>query len=300
MTPTKNLMRKIVFVAAISFMAGCSVQPNGSVHDQSVYDRVMKSGTIRCGYTIYPPYCMKDPNTGKLSGISIDILEVAGKNLGLKIDWAEEVGWGTIIEGLETNRYDLVPTGVWPNANRGKHASFSIPISYSGLEVYVRPDDSRFTNNLQAINSDAVTIATTDGCRVLDIAKNRFPHAHRLTHPDMTDESQLLLDVANHKADVTFADPTTVARFLKNNPGQIKSITTKPIEIEPNTMMFKIGEPAFKSVLDTALTELINNGYVDQVLNKYVYEPKRGVYYRLAAPYQTTCGSPIIRRSELS
>jgi len=93
-----------------------------------------------------------------------------------------------------------------------------------------------------------------------------------------------LLDVVNNKADVTFADPSLAALFLKNNPGTIKSIADKPIEIEPNTMMFKIGEPAFKSMLDTALTELINNGYVDQVLNKY--EPKPGVYYRLAPPYK--------------
>ncbi len=285
----KYLSTSILMLVTALLLASCTMKTNSSspaTQNTSVYQRVLQSGTIRCGYPIFPPYTMKDPNTGKLSGIFVDILEEAGKNLGLKINWSEEVGWGTIIEGLETNRYDLVPTGVWPNANRGKHCSFSTPLFYNGLEVYVRTNENRFTNKLQKINSSLVTIATIDGCHVLDIAKNRFPKARRLAHPDMCDYGLILLDVATGKADVTFSDPSRAAIFLKNNPGTIKSITSKPFEIEANTMMFKIGEPAFKSMLDTALTELINNGYVDQVLNKY--EPKRGVYYRLAYPYRIT------------
>jgi len=281
----------ILLVTVLLF--GCSFQPNTSavVQGESVYSRVMRSGTIRCGYAMFPPYCMKDPNTGKLSGIFVEILEEAGKNLGLKINWSEEVGWGSIIQGLETNRYDLVPTGVWPNASRGKHASFSIPLFYNGLNVYVRANDNRFTDKLQSINSESITIATIDGYLNQDIAKNRFPRAHRLTHPDMCDGGQVFLDVTTNKADLTLNDPSLAALFLKNNPGTIKNITNTPIAIEANTMMFKIGEPAFKSMLDTALTELINTGYVDKVLNKY--EPKRGVYYRLALPYQVTSGEKM-------
>ena len=265
---------------------GSSLNSTPSHSTLSLYDRVIKAGKIRCGYGMFPPYCMRDPNTGKLSGIFVEIIEETGKNLGLKIEWTEEVGWGSIIQGLETNRYDLVPTGIWPNASRGKHASFSIPLFYNRLDAYVRTSDNRFTNNLKAIDSESITIATVDGYLNQDIAKSHFPHAHRLTHPDICEGAQVFLDVTTKKADVTLNDPGLAALFLKNNPGTIKSITNKPITVEANTMMFKIGEPAFKSMLDTALTELINNGYVDTVLNKY--EPKSGVYLRVALPYQTT------------
>ncbi len=282
-----NHLKLYLSILLAAVLTGCSPSANKlSVNDyDSTYHRVMKSGTIRCGYGMFPPYCMKDPNTGKLSGIFVDILEEAGKNLGLKIDWAEEVGWASIIQGLESNRYDLVPTGIWPNASRGKHASFSVPLFYNAYEVYVRQNDNRFTNDLQLLNREAVTIATIDGYHVQDLARKRFPRARLLTHPDMCDGGQVMLDVVTKKADVTFADPSLAALFLKSHPGTIKNIAKKPISIEANTMMFKIGEPAFKSMLDTALTELINTGYVDTVLNKY--EPKPGVYLRLATPYQT-------------
>jgi len=89
----------------IPLFSGCSLPSNKSSNNEtnSLYQRVIKSGTIRCGYGMFPPYCMKDPNTGKLSGIFVEILNEAGKNLGLKIDWSEEVGWANIIQGIETN-----------------------------------------------------------------------------------------------------------------------------------------------------------------------------------------------------
>jgi ABC-type amino acid transport substrate-binding protein len=277
-----------IFLSMLSItilLTGCSPHSTSSVQNNSLYQRVMQSGTIRCGYFMYPPYCMKDPNTKKLSGIFVDILEEAGKHLGLKIDWVEEVGSGTMIEGLETNRYDLVPTGVWPNASRGKRASFSTPLFYVGLGVYVHRNDNRFTNNLKSINSKSTKISMIDGQIVQAIAENQFPYASRLAHPNMSDNGQLLLDVATKKADVTFAESGIVELFLKHNPGTIQNITPKkPIAIFANTMMFKIGEPAFKSMLDTALAELINTGYVDTILDKY--EPKPGIYYRLALPYK--------------
>src|ERR1039458_8039271 len=59
----------------------------------SAKDRVLKRGVIRAGYAIYPPASFKDPNTGKISGICVDVLEEAAKNLGLKVEWTEEVPW---------------------------------------------------------------------------------------------------------------------------------------------------------------------------------------------------------------
>jgi ABC-type amino acid transport substrate-binding protein len=274
----------ILLLTAYALCACCN-SPN-ILQAESLYSRVIRSGEIRCGYLNYPPYCTKDPNTGKFSGIFVEIMEEAGKNLGLKIIWQEEVGGATMIEGLETNRYDLVPTGVWQNTNRGKHASFSLPLFYTGIGVYVRSNDNRFTNKLVNINEPSVTIATIDGQAAQIVARNKFPRANILTHPDMSHTSQLLLDVTSKKADVTLVEPGFAAIFQKNNQNTVKNITErKPITIYPNTMMFKIGEPAFKSMLDSALSELINTGYIDAVIKKY--EPAPGVYFRVALPYRT-------------
>src|SRR5438309_6353296 len=89
----------LLMVAACLF-AGCQPRTSTPQGDktQNAYDRVVQSGTLRLGYVPYPPGLIKDPNTKKLTGVFAEVIEEAAKNLGLKVEWAEEVGWGTMIE----------------------------------------------------------------------------------------------------------------------------------------------------------------------------------------------------------
>src|SRR5436305_11562808 len=113
----------MLVVLATSMLSGCNRQGSGGQNGQeTVYDRVIKSGKIRAAYLSYPPACIKDTTTGKLSGIFVETLEKAADNLGLKVEWTEEVGWGSQIEGLQADRYDIVGSPVWANPTRGKVA----------------------------------------------------------------------------------------------------------------------------------------------------------------------------------
>ena len=42
---------------------------------ESAYERVIRTGIIRCGYFVWPPFLAIDPNTNKKSGIFFDIVE---------------------------------------------------------------------------------------------------------------------------------------------------------------------------------------------------------------------------------
>ena len=98
--------------------------------------------TIRVGYIVYPPLLEKNPTTGKFSGISYDIVEAVAKKLNLKTEWTEEVGWGTALEGLNTNRYDILGTQMWPNEAREKVVMFSVAPMNSVIYPYVKKGDT--------------------------------------------------------------------------------------------------------------------------------------------------------------
>jgi len=102
---------------------------------------------IRCSYASYPPYCIKDPNSGELSGIFVDVLEKIGNKLELDIEWVEEVGWGTIFEGLESGRHDMFGTGLWQNSSRGKRGYFSKPIFYNGVRIWAVLENREFRHS---------------------------------------------------------------------------------------------------------------------------------------------------------
>jgi len=254
---------------------------------ESVYDRVMKSGKIRAAYITYPPALIKDTKTGKLSGTFVEVLEQSAKNLGLTVEWTEEVGWGAQIEGLQADRYDIIGSPVWANPSRGKLTTLSTPVYYSGIGVYVRPDETRFSdaNGWKSINDAAVKIVTIDGETADLIARTDFPNAQRVSLPQLSDISEMFLNVKTKKADVLFAEPFFGYEFLKNNPDTVKNIgTEKPIRLLGNCYMFKANEFQMKHMLDVAIEDLLNSGFVDKVLDKY--EPYPGTFYRVARPYR--------------
>jgi polar amino acid transport system substrate-binding protein len=255
------------------------------------YARVVSSKTIRCGYVIAPPYTIRDPNSGKLSGLSYETMELAAKQAGYKLVWAEEVGWATMIEGLQTGRYDIICSGVWVNSARAQFSDFSAPIFYNAINAYVRVGDNRFDTNLPpltryaAINRPDVTIATVDGEISAGIADESFPQAKRLAIPQSVDVSQLLLNVVDRKADITFVEPYTAVQFLKSHPGTLRDISSdRPIRIYPYSYMVPKGAYALKGLMDAMLLQIVISGQEDSLITKYDIEP--GTIYPLVYPYR--------------
>ncbi|MCF8229233.1 MAG: ABC transporter substrate-binding protein [Bacteroidales bacterium] len=282
----KSNLVKLLAIAFLFIMFSCN--QTGTVNTESdlaVYERVINSNTLRASYLSYPPACMKDTKTGEMSGIFVDVLQKACDNLGLKLEWTEEVGWSSQIEGLETNRYDIVGSPVWANPTRGKLTSMTIPVYYSGIGVYVRSDDNRFDGNLHLINDPNVRIGTIDGETADLIARTDFPDAKRVSSIQNTGIAQKFLDLTSNKCDVVFAEPYYAYEYLKNNPGTLKNIAeANPIRLFGNCYMFKKNEFQMQQMLNVAIQDLINSGYVDKIISKY--EPAPHLFYRSANQYK--------------
>jgi ABC-type amino acid transport substrate-binding protein len=278
----------VAFLIAIFGMVLTSCGSSGVVQGikkESLYDRVLRTGKIRAAYAVYYPVCIKDSNSGKLSGIGVEALELVAKKLGLTVEFNEEVGWGNMIEGLRADRYDIMASTAWPVSSRAKLIAFTRPLFYSPVYVYAKKGDNRFNGHLENINSKKVTVSTVDGEAAQVIADADFPQARRLSMPQMTDIAQTFLNLTTKKADVAIADPVFAAKYLQNNPGTIQNISgTKPIRVFPNCWIFNRGEFEFKAMIDTVLEEVINSGAMDKIIEKY--EPAPNLIYRAALPYQ--------------
>lgn len=286
----------ILVLLVIMPLTSCDHSQSAGKATETVYDRVMRTKTLRVAWLTYPPAAMKNTATGKLSGTFVDTLNQMGSNLGLKVEWMDgETPWGQQIEGLNEDRYDIVGSPVWANPVRGQLTTLSSPAYYSGIGIYVRQNDTRFPKDWSAggvsqgvdlINKPQIRIATIDGETGDLIARTQFPNAQRVALPQNADIAEMFLNVANGKADVAFAEPYFAFEYLKNNPSKIRNIAEQdPIRVLGNVFMFKKNEPQMKQMIDTALEDLLNSGYVDAVLNKY--EPAPGLFYRDALPYRS-------------
>lgn len=286
----RRFAMKIPKTIAMSLLAaaasvGCSQHETVARSLQPAFDRVIGSKSITIGYISYPPSLVKDPNTGSISGIFHDVLEEIGRRADLTLKFSEEVTWGTMIEAVNSQRVDLICTGLWPNSTRAKLADFSEPIYFSPIKAYVKSGNTSFDSDLSKADAQAISIATIDGEMTSIIAKTDFPHATAHSLPQSTDVSQVLLEVAGGKASLTFVEPAIARDFLEKNPGSVREVTgVQAVRVFPNVLMVAKGETKLVSFLNTAIEELMSTGFVDRVVSSYEKSP--GLFFRRSLPYR--------------
>ncbi|MBI3442141.1 MAG: amino acid ABC transporter substrate-binding protein [Proteobacteria bacterium] len=264
-------MKKLILTCLVLLALSASAS---AAEKESVYDRVMRTGTIRCGYAIWTPVLFKDMNTGKLQGLTYDLMEQIGKRLNLKIEWAEETGWGTIVEGLHTGRYDMICTGIANSSARIKFIDFSAPAFFLPAYLVARKNDGIFDKNHDLLNNGKYKIAVLDGEISSIMAVQLYPKAALDSMPQTSDYSLLLKEVETKKADVTIIEPETFYQYEQHNPGILKIVDkSHPLNVLPASFGVPINDLAFKRMIDVTLSELIYDGTVAKLVKKYEKVP---------------------------
>ncbi|MDX1921915.1 MAG: transporter substrate-binding domain-containing protein [Alphaproteobacteria bacterium] len=281
---------QVLFAVVLSVIASVGVvswyhrQEIGQSKQESAYERVLRTKTLRCGYADWPPYVFKkDPTTDEVSGILVDATQAIADRLKLKLEWTENTGWGSFIESLQSHRIDAFCAGVWRNAERGRYIGYTSPIFYSAVYPYVRADDHRFDKDLSLINQPDVRISTMDGEMSDMIAKLHFPKATPVSIPQLGQITDIYMNVATRKADIVFNEPSIADDFMKSNPNTLRRAQDVPFEFFPTSLCVEIRENALREMLDSATIELHNQGVIEDIISRYSKDPK--VFLRVAKPY---------------
>lgn len=251
------------------FLVGC--KNTTDTKNLSALGSILNDKTIEVGYINYPPGFIVDPNTGKYSGIFNDVLVEIAKRNNLTINYKTPVTWATMIQDVNMGKVDIIANPVWATPSRKESADFSNPVYFSPIGVFVRANDDRFSDNYSNINNPTISIAAVQGEINNQIAIEDFPKAELTPFPDDVDVSQLFLEIESGKKDVTFAEPMFAYDYMIKNPDKIKNIgLNNPIRNYPNSYMIKKGETELIDFMNQNIAQLIKDGTIDKILDKYV------------------------------
>lgn len=258
-------------------MFGCAQAAESLTH-------INQTQTIRCGYVEYLPALNKDMTDNTWHGFDYDIVQAVANRLELKADYATPTGWATVVADLNANKFDMLCSGFWVHPNVGKFALFSRPAFYQPVFVVARADDARFSAQTN-LNDEHIKMVALEGDNPVNIAKADFPKAQTLILPNMTDFSQVLVNVADGKADFTVVDAVTFGGYNKSNPGKLRIVDpSHPLRTYPVSYVFKAEDGVFRDAFNAALDELILDGTVDRIFDKYDVFPNG--YYRATVSYR--------------
>lgn len=279
-------MKSVIFslLFGVVLWAG-SAGANDGAPKETAYERVMRTGVLKCGYYAWPPYFIKDANSGEMSGLAVDYAQAVGDLLDLKIEFVEMAAIGLQAEELKKGLYDAYCLDSYYVFTSIKFLDFGDPFFFAPVFVYVRSDDARF-KSLNGFDATGVKLVGIDGDISVDLARRRFPKAETTTLPANSDAAQIMMNVANGKADGAIIDPGVVQEFNKTNPPGLKPVPVhQAVAVYPISFSVTKGEGELLKVLDGAVSALYNTGITAQIVAKYNLPPD--TIYLPAKPYTT-------------
>ncbi|MEY2536423.1 MAG: polar amino acid transport system substrate-binding protein [Verrucomicrobiota bacterium] len=232
-------------------------------------DRIEKTGELHAGYGVYPPYTQEDPNTRKLSGFSVDLIEQIGKELKCKVIW-HRLNWNTMSADLKRGEYDVIADPIFQTIPRAREFSFTEPYAFfaDGIGV-VRKDDNRFAT-FDSLNQNEITIAVGQGWASETLVKSRFTRPKVVSVQTTTDLLQVFNEVASGRADVAVADGADAERFVKEHPDTVKALwLNDPPAAMPAGFALRPTDEQGAQFLNVCLRNLQSTGVLDALERKY-------------------------------
>ena len=126
---------------------------------QTILDR----GVLRVGTTMDTPvFSMRDPATGKLHGLDMDVLETLNTSLGVKLEYVK-MTFGSMLADLAADKFDIAMSGMGRTLDRARVATFSKPYMRYGKLLLIRSADQGRFKTLADLDRPGLKIAYNRG-----------------------------------------------------------------------------------------------------------------------------------------
>lgn len=261
---------RLILVLSIMLTATGGCRNGQQSAQQSVVDKVKSSHRLHAAYVVYPPFVEKDANTGRLSGYFIDLMNEIASQGDFTVDY-EEANWGSMVAGLESNRYDVVVSGIFPTIPRSFSAAFARPIMYIGLSAVV-PKNDKHQWTVEDLQKPGLRVAVVNGEVGDEYAQRNLPHA-KLIVLDTADIARAAVEVQQGRADVAIAAGNTLVDFAAKNPEVRPIFVDKPLQVFGCTLMIRRGDPDWLNFLNTSIDQLEASGELQRLEKKYKSTP---------------------------
>lgn len=206
----------------------------------------------------FPPYEYYDGKT--IVGIDAEIAALIAEKLGLELV-IEDTEFNSIIPGVQSGKYDIGMAGMTADEDRLKDVDFST--SYAkGVQVVIVKDGGSI-NSLDDLEGKKIGVqeATTGDIYASDDFGDDA--VVRYANGGVAVEA-----LKSGKVDCVIIDNEPAKAYVAANEG-LKILETSYAD-EDYAICFKKGNTEIKEAVDKALVELINEGKVKEIVEKYI------------------------------
>lgn len=262
MKKMRNLTLTTIGIATLSF----ALSSLANAADDLVA-KIKDSGKIRICQIDYPPMNIKDPTTGKWTGVLPEMSEAFAAQLGVEADHVTAT-WGTVIQNIKTNKCDMSAGATFVTTKRAVEALFTSIVSLDSVAAWVGTESD--FNSYESLDQAGNVIAVMSGSPTEANAHLIFKKA--TIKPVVSDrQNKMLLEVASGRADAAFGGVISGFNFIsKNTNVKVRPVDDTQLFPTPIAWIVPKGEYHFQQVLNSFLASARAKGTLGEIEAKYL------------------------------
>lgn len=206
----------------------------------------------------FPPYEMTTDDGG-FEGIDVEIATAIAEKLGLELDILD-MDFDSALLAVQQGKSDIVMAGVTVNDDRLLVMDFSTSYA-NGVQVVIVKEGSNITID----NMGEGLIGTQRGTTGNIYCTDDYGEEHVVAYDDGFTAVQALV---NGQVDCVVIDNAPAQEFVKNNAGL--AILDTEYANEDYAIGVNKGNSALLDAINGALEELIADGTVQSIIDKYI------------------------------
>ena len=213
----------------------------------------------------FPPYEMA-ADGGGYEGIDVEVAELIAQKLGLKLV-VDDMDFGSVITSVQGGKEDIAMAGLTVNEEPKKNIDFTD--SYAkGVQVIIVSEDSDIQTAKDLGNNKM--IGCQDGTTGYfycssPVAEGGYGEDHVNSYPN---GAMAIEALKAGKVDAVVIDNEPAKQFVAKNEG-LKILDTSYVE-EDYAIGVSKDNPALRDAINNALNELIADGSVQKIIDKYI------------------------------
>ena len=235
---------------------------NGGASEQSL--TVEEGVLIMATNAEFPPYEFWDGD--RIVGIDAEIAGAIADKLGLVLR-IEDMEFGSIIAAVTAGRADMGMAGMTVTEERMQSVNFSTSYA-TGVQVIIVREDSPITSvddlfDVGGFDIGVQESTTGDLYTTWDLEDEGLATIHRYVRG-----VDAVMALNTGRVDCVVIDNEPAKAFVAMNPG-LRILETE-FAVEDYAIAFAKSSDALRDAVDAALRELIADGIVQSIIDKYI------------------------------
>lgn len=219
----------------------------------------------------FPPYEMTDDNNNVI-GIDPEIAQAIADKLGLELV-IDNIDFDAALISVQEGRADVMLAGLTYNADRDLVMDFTDPYATGVQVIIVREGDTTIAgtnDDLQLVDADGNVLEDIQiGVQRGTTGELYCQDAHGVDHVTSLDNGSVAVQaLLNGQVDCVVIDNGPAQEYVAATPGL--EILEGAYVVEDYCAAVDEGNTALLEAVNTALNELIDDGTVQSIMDKYI------------------------------